>query len=249
MEIPGPLRDLVIIAAAYLIGAIPWGVIMARVTGGPDPRTFGSGRTGGANVMRALGPRAALASGLLDMAKGTVAVLLARWLGAGPWIEVFAALAAVVGHTYSPFLGFKGGRGVATAFGALLVIGPLAALVAVPVFIGLVLLTGYSSVGSLVGALVSGVVLAATTLATDGPPAYLFYAVAGATLIWIFHKDNIERLRDGTERKLEFRRHEATAPPESGSTPSGSPPGASRQGRSPQVGGPPDGGPEGHPSG
>jgi len=207
MEIPGPLRDLAIVAAAYVIGGIPWGVIVARVTGGPDPRTFGSGRTGGANVLRALGPRAALVSGLLDMLKGTVAVLLARWLGAGPWIEVLAALAAIIGHTYSPFLDFKGGRGVAVAFGALLVIGPIAALVTIPVFIGLVLLTGYSSVGSLIGALTSGVVLAATTLATDGPTAYLFYSVAGAALIWVFHKDNIVRLLNGTERKLELRRH------------------------------------------
>lgn len=232
MELPGPLRDLAIVAVAYLIGGIPWGVIMARVTGGPDPRSFGSGRTGGANVMRALGPRAALASGLLDMAKGTVAVLVARWLGAGPWIETFAALAAIVGHTYSPFLGFKGGRGVSTAFGALLVIGPLAAVVAVPVFIGLVLLTGYSSVGSLIGALVSGIVLATTTLATDGPPAYVFYSIAGAALIWIFHKDNIDRLRNGTERKLEFRRHEPTAPGASGTTQDG-PASGSEQGSRP----------------
>jgi glycerol-3-phosphate acyltransferase PlsY len=224
MEIPGPLRDLAIVAAAYLIGGIPWGVIVARITGGPDPRTFGSGRTGGANVMRALGPRAALVSGLLDVLKGTVAVLLARWLGTGPWIEVLAALAAIIGHTYSPFLDFKGGRGVAVAFGALLVIGPVAALVTIPVFIGLVLLTGYSSVGSLIGALTSGVVLAAMTLASDGPTAYLFYSVAGATLIWVFHKDNIARLLNGTERKLEFRRH---AGPPSGSGGSGGDPGGS----------------------
>jgi glycerol-3-phosphate acyltransferase PlsY len=207
VELPGPLRDIVIVAIAYIIGGIPWGVIIARVTGGPDPRTFGSGRTGGANVMRALGPRAALASGLLDMLKGTVAVLLARWLGAGPWIEVLAAIAAMVGHTYSPFLGLKGGRGVATGFGALLLIGPSAALVAMVVFIGLVLVTGYSSLGSLIGSLASGIVLGASTLLTNGPPAYVAFAVVGTALIWIFHIDNIGRLVNGTERKLEFRRH------------------------------------------
>jgi glycerol-3-phosphate acyltransferase PlsY len=141
------------------------------------------------------------------MLKGTVAVLIARWLGAGPWIEVLAALAAIVGHTYSPFLRFKGGRGVAVAFGALVLIGPQAAIAAMVVFIGLVLLTGYSSLGSLMASLTAGIVLAATTLATDGPPAYLFYAFAGTVLIWVFHKDNIVRLLDGTERKLEFRRH------------------------------------------
>ncbi len=219
MDIPGPLRDLAIVAAAYLIGGIPWGVIIARITGGPDPRTFGSGRTGGANVMRALGPRAALVSGLLDMLKGTAAVALARLLGAGPWIEVLAALAAIVGHTYSPFLGFKGGRGVAVAFGALVLIGPLAAIVTIPVFIGLVVVTGYSSLGSLIGSATGGIVLAATTLTTDGPTAYLFYAVAGAGLIWVFHKDNIERLLDGTERRLEFRRHAPTGDAHAGSRP------------------------------
>jgi glycerol-3-phosphate acyltransferase PlsY len=235
VEIPSPIRDLAIVVAAFFIGGIPWGVIVARVTGGPDPRTFGSGRTGGANVMRALGPRLALVSGLLDMLKGTVVVLLARWLGAGPWIEVLAALAAVVGHTYSPFLGFKGGRGVAVAFGALLVISPLTALVSVPVFIGLVLLTGYSSVGSLVGSAVSGVVLIAVTLASDGPTAYLFYAVVGSGLIWLFHRDNIDRLLHGQERRLEWRgwRHRPSPPAETPSAAETPSPAPSRSGSQP----------------
>jgi glycerol-3-phosphate acyltransferase PlsY len=216
-----PLRDLLIVAAAFLIGGIPWGVIIARVVGGPDPRTLGSGRTGGANVLRALGPGAALASGLLDMLKGTVAVLLARWLGAGPWIEVLAATAAIIGHTYSPFLGFKGGRGVATGWGALLVISPLAALSVVPVFIVIVLTTGYSSLGSLIGSAVAGAVLFVQTLATDGSPAYLAYSVIGAGLIWVFHRDNIARLMRGEERKLQWGRRGAQ---DAGAVPAGAAP-------------------------
>ena len=111
------LQAAVLTLAAFVIGGIPWGVIVARLSGGPDPRTIGSGRTGGANVMRALGPRLALLSGLLDMLKGTVAVLLARFVGAGIEVEVLAGLAAIVGHSRSPFLGFSGGRGVSAAFG------------------------------------------------------------------------------------------------------------------------------------
>ena len=98
-----------------MIGGIPWGVVIARVTGGPDPRTIGSGRTGGANVMRALGPRAAAASGLLDVLKGIVAVVLAIVVGGGLGLQILAALAAILGHSRSPFIGFSGGRGIAPA--------------------------------------------------------------------------------------------------------------------------------------
>ena len=104
---------VLVILAAYLIGGIPWGVVIARLTGGPDPRTIGSGRTGGANVMRALGPRLALASGLLDVGKGVVAVLLAIAVGGGLPLEILAALAAIVGHSRSIWIGFAGGRGIA----------------------------------------------------------------------------------------------------------------------------------------
>ena len=135
----------VVIVVAYLIGGIPWGVVIARVTGGPDPRTIGSGRTGGANVMRALGPRAAIVSGLLDVAKGIVAVWVAILVGGGLPLEILAAIAAIVGHSRSPFIGFAGGRGIAPGFGGLIVIAPLAALVTIPVFAIVLLVTRYSS--------------------------------------------------------------------------------------------------------
>ena len=108
MSIPEIAIAVVVILAAYVIGGIPWGVVIARVTGGPDPRTIGSGRTGGANVMRALGPRAAAASGLLDVLKGIVAVLIAFVAGGGLLLQVLAAFAAIIGHSRSPFIGFKG---------------------------------------------------------------------------------------------------------------------------------------------
>ena len=196
------VRALLIIAAAYVIGGIPWGVIVARLSGGPDPRTIGSGRTGGSNVMRALGPRLALLAGILDLLKGVVAVLLARWLGAGPGVEVLAALAAVIGHSRSVFLNFGGGRGVATGFGCLLAFAPLVALAIIPVFAIVILVTRYSSMGSLVASALGGVLLAVATYVIPLSPWYYVYAVGGAALIWLFHKDNIQRLLSGQERRI-----------------------------------------------
>ena len=196
------LRAVAITVAAFVIGGIPWGVIVARLSGGPDPRTIGSGRTGGANVMRAVGPRLALVSGLLDMLKGTVAVLLARLLGAGIEVEVLAGLAAIVGHSRSPFLGFSGGRGVSAAFGAALVLAPLASAVILGVFIGVLAVFRYTSLASLVGAAVGAVTLAVQVIATGLPQVLLVFAVGGAILIWLFHLDNIGRLLRGEERKF-----------------------------------------------
>ncbi|MFH1475288.1 MAG: glycerol-3-phosphate 1-O-acyltransferase PlsY [Chloroflexota bacterium] len=196
------LRAAALTVAAFFIGGIPWGVIVARVSGGPDPRTIGSGRTGGANVMRAVGPRLALVSGLLDMLKGTAAVLLARILGAGVEVEVLAGLAAIVGHSRSPFLGFSGGRGVSAAFGAALVLAPLASAIILAVFIGVLAVSRYTSLASLVGAAVGGVALAVQVTATGLPPVLLVFAIGGAALIWLFHLDNIGRLLRGEERKF-----------------------------------------------
>ena len=196
------LQAAALTVAAFFIGGIPWGVIVARVSGGPDPRTIGSGRTGGANVMRALGPRLALVSGLLDMLKGTAAVLLVRFVGAGVEVEALAGLAAIIGHSRSPFLGFSGGRGVSAAFGAALVLAPPAAAVTLAVFLAVLAVTRYTSVASLASAAVGGVALAVQVIATGQPPALLVFAVVGPLLIWLFHLDNIGRLLRGEERKF-----------------------------------------------
>ncbi len=196
------IRAVAIVVVAYLIGGIPWGVIVARLTGGPDPRTIGSGRTGGANVMRALGPRLALLSGILDMLKGTVAVLLARALGAGVEVEVLAGLAAIVGHSRSPFLGLSGGRGVSAAFGAALVLAPIPALVILAVFLATLAVTRYSSVASLTGAAVGGLVFTVQILVVPLDYALLGFSIGAPVLIWLFHLDNIGRLMRGEERKF-----------------------------------------------
>lgn len=204
MDVPTLVGAVVLVAAAYLIGGIPWGIVVARVVGGPDPRSMGSGRTGGANVMRALGLRAALVAGLLDAAKGAVAVLLAIWFRADPLVQVLAALAAIIGHSRSPYIGLRGGRGVAPAWGALLVIQPLVAAAIIPVFIGMLFVTRISSVASLTCSVVGGVGILAAVVAGWLPPAFVLYALAGTVMIWVFHADNIQRLIAGQERRIEW---------------------------------------------
>ena len=196
------VQAIVIVIGAFVIGGIPWSVIIARLTGGQDPRAIGSGRTGGANAMRALGPRLALVSGLLDMLKGTVVVLGAGWLGAGEGVQVVAALAAIIGHSRSVFLGLGGGRGVAPAFGALLAFAPLIAAFIIPLFLAIIAITRYSSVGSLVASAAAGVLLAWATATYNLDPWLYLYAAGGTLLVWLFHTDNIQRLLAGTERKI-----------------------------------------------
>jgi len=196
----------VVVVVAYLIGGIPWGVVIARATGGPDPRTIGSGRTGGANVLRALGPRAAAASGLLDVLKGIVAVLVAIVAGGGLPLEILAAVAAIVGHSRSPFIGFKGGRGIAPGFGSLIVIQPVAALVTIPVFAIVLLVTRYSSLASLSATALAAAAIVVMVIAFDQSPLYVVYALATGGIIWLFHIDNIQRLLAGSERRIDFHR-------------------------------------------
>jgi len=195
-----------VVVAAYLIGAIPFGVVVARISGGPDPRTVGSGRTGGANTMRALGPRLALVAGLLDAGKGSVAVLIAIALGGGLLLQILAALAAILGHSRSVFIGFAGGRGIAPAFGGLLVIAPIVALIIVPIFVIVLLVSRYSSLASLTATAIGALLVIAMVVLYQLSPLYAIYALAAAGMIWLFHLDNIQRLLAGSERQIEWRR-------------------------------------------
>jgi acyl phosphate:glycerol-3-phosphate acyltransferase len=201
--------NLAIVVAAYLLGSLPMGVIVARVTGGRDPRTVGSGRTGGTNVLRAMGPRRAILVGLLDIGKGASAVLLARVAGAGDVVEALAGIATILGASRSAFLGLRGGRGVATGFGATLVIQPLAVLAVAPVFFLVVGVSRYVSLGSLLGSAAAAVVLALLVWAGVSAQVFLVYGAAGAALVWLAHADNIDRLIHGKERRLSFSRPES----------------------------------------
>jgi glycerol-3-phosphate acyltransferase PlsY len=202
------LLRIFLVVVAYLSGSIPVGVLVARASGGPDPRSIGSGRTGGTNALRALGRKWAALVVAGDLAKGAGPVLLARWATGGDSnVEVLCAAGAVLGAWRSIFLGLQGGgRGVGTGVGTMLVIQPLAVVLAAPVFFVVILLTRYVSLGSLLG---SAAMFPATLLiwaVASGwvPPAYLAWAAVGPILIWIAHADNIERLIRGTERKFDL---------------------------------------------
>jgi len=202
--LPQIALDLGFIALGYLAGSLPMGVIVARLTGGRDPRTVGSGRTGGTNAFRAMGAWRAVAVAVLDLLKGFVPVATASLLGASPLGVALAGVAAVVGAWSSIFLRFHGGRGVATGIGAALFVQPLAVLLAAPVFFGTILLTRYVSLGSLIatatGALIIGLFV---LLGRNDWPAVLF-AVLGAAIVWIAHHDNVGRLLRGEERRFDI---------------------------------------------
>jgi acyl phosphate:glycerol-3-phosphate acyltransferase len=205
MDMPTVAVGAFAIAASYLVGGIPWGVVMARLVGGPDPRSQGSGRTGGANVLRVLGPRVAAVAAVLDLLKGTFAALLPVALGAGLLVQALCILAAIIGHSRSPYIGFRGGRGVSPAFGSLIVTWPLVALIVTPVFFIVIRLTHYSSLGSLTAVTLAGGLVSGWVLVQGLPPAILVYSIGAPALIWYFHKDNIERLRSGQERTIDNR--------------------------------------------
>jgi glycerol-3-phosphate acyltransferase PlsY len=202
---PG-VQLIVAVAAGYLIGAIPSGVMIGRLRG-VDPRGSGSGRTGTTNALRTLGPALAVLVLVLDVAKGVAAVLAGAWaaraLGADPaWPAALAGVAAVLGHVRSVFIRFGGGRGVATGGGVALALAPLALLAIVPVFLALVWRTRFVSLGSVAAAvtlpLAAGVLYALDRAGIEVVVA----AVLIGVLVIVAHADNIERLRAGTERRL-----------------------------------------------
>jgi len=198
---------IALVVVAYLSGSIPVGVLVARASGGPDPRSIGSGRTGGTNALRALGRKWAAVVVAGDLAKGAVPVLLARLLtGGDPVAEVAVAAGAVIGSARSIFLGFHGGRGVGTGVGTMLVIQPLAVLLAAPVFFLVILITRYVSLGSLIGSAAMFPAMLLLWAVAQGwvPPAYMLWAAVGPALIWVAHADNIDRLLHGTERKFDL---------------------------------------------
>ena len=200
------LSTAALMLVAYLAGSVPVGVLVARAAGGTDPRTVGSGRTGGTNALRALGRKWAAVVVVGDLAKGILPVLLARVLtGGDPLVEASCAVSAVAGAIWSVFAGFRSGRGVGTGVGTMLVIQPLAVVLAAPVFIGVILLTRYVSLGSLLGsAAMLPVMLLFVVVAPSTPLSYVLYAAVGAAFIWLAHSDNIDRLIHGTERKFDL---------------------------------------------
>ena len=188
----------VALAAAYLIGSIPFAFLLARARG-VDLRTVGSGNIGATNAARALGMRWGAVALLLDAAKGTAAVALGARLGLAEPALVPVAAAAVLGHVFPCFLGFKGGKGVATAAGAFLALEPAPLGLGLVAFGAVVAVTRYVSLGSLV----AGLVVAGAVGATRGPShPHTWLAAFAVVVLVVRHRENIARLRAGTEAKF-----------------------------------------------
>jgi len=193
-------------ALGYLLGAIPFGLIIGRFAKGIDLREYGSHRTGATNALRTLGTRAAAAVFVLDVAKGFAAVILARTLFAGDplveWAAAAAGVAAIIGHNWSVFIGFTGGRGVATSAGALAAMTPWTILIVTPIVIVVVWRTRYVSLGSVIGAIGAPIITAALAAVGAASVPAIAYALGSGVLVTAAHADNIGRLRAGTERKI-----------------------------------------------
>jgi glycerol-3-phosphate acyltransferase PlsY len=193
---------LLALAAAYLLGAIPFGYLLVKWKTGSDVRSSGSGNIGATNVLRTTGRAAGIATLLLDMAKGYAAVLLAaRWTDRDPYVVSAAALAVMAGHAYPIFLKFKGGKAVASFVGAFLCIAPGAMAAEVVVFIAVVAWTRHISMGSIVGA--ATFPLAVWLVAKPPVPFVVAAAIGGAFIIYK-HSSNLARLRAGTENVFTF---------------------------------------------
>ena len=200
---------LILVPLAYLLGSVPFGLIAGRLVANVDVRDYGSGKIGMTNVLRTSGKTAAAVVLLLDMGKGVLAVFIARLFFDSPGVEVAAALAVLFGHNWPVFIKFRGGRGTASGWGGLLILSPIAGLIATLIGLGLVALTRYVSLGSIVAASLGSLALIilavfGTQLAVPSPPPleYSWYGIIGGTLIVVRHWDNIRRLLDGTERKI-----------------------------------------------
>lgn len=204
------------LVVGYLIGGIPWGVVIGRRFFGIDPREHGSGNLGATNVFRTLGLRAGIAVFALDIAKGAAAVVLGMLLcppeitgNARDWVLISVAMSAILGHTFSPYTRFRGGKGVATAAGAIAVMMPVACAILFATFVVVVLVSRMVSLGSIVIAVEFPLL---TLLLYGDRPALIVFSVIAAVLVIVRHWSNIGRIVKGEENKISLsRRGEAVS--------------------------------------
>ena len=194
--------NVLAIVLSYLIGAIPLGLFLVYAVKGVDIREYGSGKIGASNVLRLVGVPAAVLVFAFDAAKGIIAILLVKAMGDAVWAEAAAAFAALVGHNWSAFIRFSGGRGVSTGLGAFFIMAPVWGLAALGFGLIVVLAFRYVSLGSLLGTAAAMGMMLAASLQGDEPWEYFAYAAIAGSLIWVQHHDNIARLLKGTERRI-----------------------------------------------
>ncbi len=214
-----------VIIMGYLLGSIPFGLLIGRRSAKVDVRQYGSGKTGATNVLRAAGKKAAALVVILDVSKGVLAVLFAGLIIRGDYLvvgefglgmlvaQVLAASAAIIGHIFPVFLKFKGGRGVAPFFGGLIALCPAAAIFGGEVLIIGAGLTKFASLGSIAGVVGTYAVLVPLTILSGFPIEYLAYALIGTIIVIVMHRDNIVRLVKGKERKLGQKAETGDLPP------------------------------------
>lgn len=186
-----------ILLSAYLLGSIPFGLLIAKLWK-IDIRQHGSGNIGATNVFRTLGPTPGIIVFILDMLKGYLSIVLANRVAANPWLIIAAGLCAIVGHMFPIFLKFKGGRGVATGVGVLLGLSPLAFLIAMISFSLVLFLTRYVSLSSMIAATIAVI----TFIINKEPLPYLAIVTITTILIIWRHRPNIQRLLNKTEPKI-----------------------------------------------
>lgn len=197
------LLCFLMVMAGYLLGAIPFGVVVSKAMGLPDPRTVGSNNVGFTNVLRVSGMKAGILTLLGDMGKGWVVAWAAmQWLS-DERFTMFVALSVILGHIFSPFLHFRGGKGVATAIGVVLGLSPSIGLLLLLIWLGAVAIWRYSSGG----ALAAFACLPVVAIVNEQRQEFLVFALLVSTLVWIRHKDNIIRLWNGTEGKVGERKN------------------------------------------
>ena len=195
------LSILIVIVAGYLLGSISTGVVLSRLFAKTDIRSQGSGNAGTTNMLRVLGRKMALFTFIGDMLKGIIAVFIGKWLIGGELGGLLGVVGAVLGHYYPLYFGFKGGKGIATSFGSLLFVFPVQALLAFAVFLILVAVTHYVSVGSIAAAITLPLLIVITHF--QEPTLWIITVCIGASVVWR-HRANIKRLMNHTENKLDF---------------------------------------------
>ena len=193
---------IVLLILAYLLGSIPTGQIVVKKVRGVDIRDYSSGNVGAANVFRVVGPKPAALVLLIDLIKGFVPIAIARSLLSSPVGVVAVGVAAICGHIWSIFLGFKGGKGVLTALGTLFALAPTAGVVSFSVGAMVMGLTRFSSLGSLTGTVVGAAYLLKLVVVGKKPLGYLAQVLVPPLIIIYTHRENIQRLLSGTENRL-----------------------------------------------
>ena len=192
------MTRIIVVVIAYLLGSIPFGYLIVRRRIGADIRQTGSGGTGATNVSRRAGKTAGILTLLLDAAKGCVAVVIAQVVSGDDWMVAAAAIAALVGHIFPVWLGFRGGKGVATAVGIFAVLAPIALLCAGVIFLAIVVTTRYVSLGSII----ASVLVPVFVWFQSGLQPVLTAAIVAAALIVFAHRGNIKRLASRTESQI-----------------------------------------------